>query len=109
MHNNLITDVDIFDIGDKPYIYVWFCVCFLYRRLSIIDISGILTFFDLDSKDVSGKEIKGEQLSIERKDVWNMKWADDNPELFAMMEKTRMYVFKGLEPEVSEIVTVGSS
>ena len=29
-----------------------------------------------------------------------MKWADDNPELLAMMEKTRMYVFKGLDPEV---------
>ena len=24
-----------------------------------------------------------------------MKWADDNPELFAMMEKTRMYIFRG--------------
>lgn len=28
-----------------------------------------------------------------------MKWADDNPELFAMMEKTRMYIFRGLDPE----------
>lgn len=69
--------------------------------MSLIDISGILTFFDLDSKNVSGNEVKGEQLPIERKDVWDMKWADDNPDLFAMMEKTRMYVFKGLEPEVS--------
>ena len=28
-----------------------------------------------------------------------MMWSDDNPELFAMMEKTRMYVFRGLDPE----------
>lgn len=28
-----------------------------------------------------------------------MRWADDNPELFAMMEKTRMYIFRGLDPE----------
>ena len=28
-----------------------------------------------------------------------MKWSDDNPELFAVMEKTRMYVFRGTEPE----------
>lgn len=23
-----------------------------------------------------------------------MRWADDNPELFAVMEKTRMYIFR---------------
>ena len=28
-----------------------------------------------------------------------MKWAEDNPELFAMMEKTRMYIFRNLDPE----------
>ena len=28
-----------------------------------------------------------------------MKWATDNPDLFAMMEKTRMYVFRNMEPE----------
>ena len=31
-----------------------------------------------------------------------MKWAEDNSELLAIMEKTRMYVFRGLDPEVSE-------
>lgn len=62
----------------------------------------MLTFFDLESRvtDANGKEVVGEQLSYERKDVWDMKWADDNPELFAMMEKTRMYVFRNMEPEV---------
>jgi hypothetical protein len=29
----------------------------------------------------------------------DMKWSDDNPELFACMEKTRMYVFRGLNAE----------
>ena len=42
------------------------------------------------------------QPKFERKDVWDMKWADDNPELLAIMEKTRMYVYKGLDPEVGE-------
>ena len=70
--------------------------------MSIIDIAGILTFFDMESRatDANGKEVIGEQLTYERKDVWDMKWADDNPELFAMMEKTRMYVFRNMEPEV---------
>ena len=28
-----------------------------------------------------------------------MMWAKDNPELLAMMEKSRMYVFRGTSPE----------
>ena len=63
-----------------------------------------------------------ERLPLERKEVWNLKWADvrfyndhhvrtcfvyhvshtalqDNPDLFAMMEKTRMYIFRGTDPE----------
>ncbi|XP_022369245.1 WD repeat-containing protein 35 isoform X5 [Enhydra lutris kenyoni] len=70
-------------------------------RLAIIDISGILTFFDLDARvtDSTGQQVIGELLKLERKDVWDMKWAKDNPDLFAMMEKTRMYVFRNLDPE----------
>ena len=52
---------------------------FLYSsRLSIIDISGVLTFFDLDVHvtDTSGNEVIGEHLKFERKDVWDMRWAD---------------------------------
>ena len=37
----------------------------------------------------------GEHIpSFSRKDVWDMRWADDNPELFAMMERTYMYIFR---------------
>uniref|UniRef100_A0A4W3H1F9 WD repeat-containing protein 35 n=1 Tax=Callorhinchus milii TaxID=7868 RepID=A0A4W3H1F9_CALMI len=70
-------------------------------RLAIIDISGILTFFDLEARqmDSTGQQVTGEHLKFERKDVWDMKWANDNPDLFAMMEKTRMYVFRNLDPE----------
>ena len=32
---------------------------------------------------------------FERKDVWDTCWADDNNELLAVMEKTRMYIFNG--------------
>lgn len=38
-------------------------------------------------------------LRFERRDVWDLCWAMDNPELFALMEKTRMYIFRNLEPE----------
>jgi WD repeat-containing protein 35 len=71
-------------------------------RLGIIDIDGKLSMFDLDARGVdpkTGEQIYGERLDFERKDVWDIKWATDNPELFAMMEKTRMYIFKGMDPE----------
>lgn len=39
------------------------------------------------------------QTPLERKDVWSMCWASDNPNLLAIMEKTRMYVIRGNDPE----------
>ena len=32
-------------------------------------------------------------------DVWDLRWADDNPNLFAMMERAYMYIFRDLDPE----------
>ena len=71
-------------------------------RLAVIDILGVLTFFDLDARvtDSTGQQVIGELLKLERRDVWDMKWAKDTPDLFAVMEKTRMYVFRNLDPEV---------
>ena len=49
------------------------------------------------------------QLGAARKDVWNMRWASDNPDLLATMEKTRMYILRGLEPEDRESIEVRES
>ncbi|KAM3595435.1 uncharacterized protein V6R79_023511 [Siganus canaliculatus] len=73
-------------------------------RLAVIDIAGVLTLLDLEVRssadDFSGNQAStGDPSKFERKDVWDMKWANDNPDLFAMMEKTRMYVFRNLDPE----------
>ncbi|EGD73851.1 WD repeat-containing protein 35 [Salpingoeca rosetta] len=72
-------------------------------RLAVLDIDGILTFFDPEVKRTNpetGAIQYGEHISsFERKDVWDMRWADDNPELFAMMERSYMYIFRDLDPE----------
>lgn len=63
----------------------------------------MLTLLDLDGRssgDDGNQASAGDPSKFERKDVWDMKWANDNPDLFAMMEKTRMYVFRNLDPEV---------
>lgn len=62
-------------------------------RASVIDATGVLTLLDLEPG--SREEIGG----LERKDVWAMVWASDNPQLLAIMEKTRMYVLRGIDPE----------
>lgn len=70
--------------------------------LSIIDNQGILSILDLDTRhdgNNGNKGTYGQLLSFERKDAWDLQWASDNPNLFAVMEKTRMYVFRNLKPE----------
>ncbi|XP_015110553.1 WD repeat-containing protein 35 [Diachasma alloeum] len=66
-------------------------------RAAILDVSGVLTMLDLEHVRSEG----GEQdvSKFERKDVWAVCWAVDNPTLLAIMEKTRMYVIRGLDPE----------
>ena len=67
-------------------------------RAAIVDLTGLLTTIDLN--DYTSKA--SDNLSsgrIERKDVWSVCWAKDNPQLLAIMEKTRMYIFKGCDPE----------
>lgn len=83
-------------------------------KMGVLDINGILTMYDVEVKSSSGGlmfgsaaepkppaagEGPGTPLDFERKDVWNMRWASDNPDLFAIMEKTRMYIVRGLQPE----------
>ncbi|KAF6259424.1 intraflagellar transport protein [Scenedesmus sp. NREL 46B-D3] len=66
-------------------------------RLAVIDFNGVLSFMDLTAAG-TGK-MRGEHLAHERKDVWDLCWASDNSELLALMEKGRMYVLRGSEPE----------
>ena len=75
-------------------------------RVSIIDLNGVLSLFDLAAEAGAGCEVSvpaaeagAAATRFERKDVWDMRWADDNAELLAVMEKTRMYLFRGLTPE----------
>ncbi len=79
--------------------------------ISVVDVTGLLQFVEIEqSGNSSGRYGSvatggdrgaggGGLLKFERKDVWDMKWAADNPDLFAMMEKTRMYIFRSMEPE----------
>ena len=89
--------VDKFVMSSRPQAMELNCTS---TTLSVIDIIGVLTFYSLPkAENWSLHPNQGDCLPFERKDVWDMKWASDNEELFAMMEKTRMYIFRGLDPE----------
>ena len=47
----------------------------------------------------------GRKLPLERRDVWDIMWAEDNDELLCVMEKNKMVVFRG---EVAEEPVVSS-
>lgn len=69
-------------------------------RCAVLDVSGVLTAVELShvSNDLPPTSTTS-QPRLERKDVWDLCWATDNPHLLAIMEKTRMYVLKGAYPE----------
>ena len=66
-------------------------------KLSILDINGVLYFYSCEGNSQGG--YRGEPLEQVRKDVWDMKWSTDNPDLIVIMEKTRMFVLQGNESE----------
>jgi len=67
--------------------------------LAVIDSTGVLTLLDISEDNVKGSTDSEASNSFQRRDVWTMKWASDDPELLAIMEKTRMYVIRGFNPE----------
>lgn len=65
-------------------------------RYSIIDINGVVSFFDVTDTTES---VNGTHLQLERKEVWSLVWSSDNPTLCALMEKNRLFVLKNFEAE----------
>jgi WD repeat-containing protein 35 len=65
-------------------------------KFSIIDINGMLSFFDLNDQEGTPD---GTHLPTERKEVWSIVWSTDNPSLCALMEKNRLFVLRDFEPE----------
>lgn len=64
-------------------------------RLAVIDVSGIMTVFHIDHATLSLVPRKlAPRPDFERKEVWNMRWAEDDPKRLVVMEKSRMCIFR---------------
>eukprot|EP01034_Spumella_vulgaris_P033480 gene33480-41320_t len=96
-------------------------------KLGVIDSNGIFTILDLEarvsmdgsnknsSQEGGEKDAKaskddakyganlgptyGRKLNVDRKDVWDMKWSEDDADMVVVMEKTKMVVFNHETPE----------
>ena len=79
-------------------------------RFSIIDINGVLSFYDMNGVTKEGDTVldrpvlglklgQGEHLATERKEVWSVMWSADNPKLCAIMEKNRLFVLNDYQQE----------
>lgn len=82
-------------------------------KLGLVDSSGVFTILDLEARISEGEEkdgsagsnkyilgpYYGRRLPMERKDVWDIKWSEDDPDMIVIMEKTKMVVFHGEEAE----------
>ena len=99
-----------YDIQAEPYRIEVNCNS---NRLAVVDVAGNLSVLDLDARLTEGEEkddrislgsLYGKRLSIERKDIWDVRWAEDNEEMLCVMEKSKLVVFRGEtgeEPVVS--------
>jgi len=55
-------------------------------QMAMLDMGGCLSICSLASPSIRSSNIK----KYDRKDVWNLIWATDNPSMFCIVEKTRM-------------------
>lgn len=57
--------------------------------------------FSLLALDVQGgtSNTSHTKLPLERNDVWDVYWATDDPQGFAIMEKTKLSIVSGIEAE----------
>lgn len=79
-------------------------------KLAFVDSHGVFSILDLEAKVQESDETKensktllgpyyGKKLSIERKDVWDLRWSEDDPDMIVVMEKTKMVVINQETPE----------
>ncbi|KAI9362064.1 hypothetical protein DFJ73DRAFT_11110 [Zopfochytrium polystomum] len=81
-------------------------------KLAVLDTSGVIKLYEINPKDrgigglgvgspagMTPTDSTGRFLDFERKDVWDVKWAADNPEVLAIMEKNKMFVIRNNDLE----------
>lgn len=64
-----------------------------------IDENNILSLWECEKTNTTGKKLKAIKLEFQRKDVWEVIWSNEDTLKFCFMEKNRLFIIKDLEPE----------
>jgi WD repeat-containing protein 35 len=99
---------NVYQVRGEPFRLALSCMS---SKLAIIDAVGILQLLDLEARVSNGDNNEptegsqfGQKIGVDRRDVWDIIWAEDNDDLLCFMEKTKMGVIRGdaaEEPVVS--------
>lgn len=88
---------DKYDVSCRPQRIALNCDS---TRMSCIDVNGVLSVHNLDDDETGPIFVsRGPIASVNRSDTWDLVWAKDNRELFVVMEKTKMIVYRDAQPE----------
>lgn len=88
----------------------------LSSKLAVIDAAGVMQVIDLEARVSPPEDGEdedpgalgspfGRKIGSDKRDVWDVKWAEDNDELLCVMEKTKMTVMRG---EIAEDPVISS-
>jgi WD repeat-containing protein 35 len=103
---------NVYQVRGEPFRMELSC---LSSKLAVIDAAGVMQVIDLEARAVAGEgEVEdpggmqaafGRKIGGDKRDVWDIKWAEDNDDLLCIMEKTKMTVLRG---EVAEDPVISS-
>jgi hypothetical protein len=69
-------------------------------QVAILDFLGNVRILKLPEEAPKTEQEENDLvLNFQWKDCWSFKWADDHPNMFCLMDKTRLYTFLNYEPQ----------
>lgn len=91
---------NVYQVRGEPFRMELSC---LSNKLAVIDAAGVLQVIDMEARSEGGEEEDaaalgspfGRKIAGDKRDVWDIKWAEDNDELLCIMEKTKMTILRG--------------
>ena len=74
-----------------PIIFIFSCIKFLviFNLLHLFYVFLFFPFRDPEDRMRLGQHF-GRKLGLERRDVWDMLWSEDDEEMLCIVEKTKM-------------------
>lgn len=92
---------NVYQVRGEPFRMELSCMS---SKLAIIDAAGVMQVIDLEARAPANEEEEedpsalgsqfGRKIGTDKRDVWDIKWAEDNDDLLCIMEKTKMTVMR---------------